>query len=301
MRTQFRSLALAALVSCGLVRSAAPVHAAASLDGVHVINRGGALIQNVQVAPLVSFPAPVGGAKPDSALAAPMVTYAPMHMEFPALKIGAALEEELNIRNMGRATLAYSASITGDSPQDFVVTSISSGTIPPQGRTMMVVRLRPTACGTRRATLLINYNAPDSPAHISLVGNGYGLPAIEIIPGSLDFGRQPVFSAQKFVFTSGSTKTVAIKNVSAEPLTIGITCDGDRGVFCVAGNRRTLTIPANGFFAFSINFDPKECRSYNAILSIGWNSVDSSFTIPLTGRGVPPKNINSGATSGNRG
>ena len=87
--------------------------------------------------------------------------------------------EIITIRNAGTASLTGLTVVSGSS--EFIASQPASGTLAPGTSTTFQIAFKPTAAGTRTATLQITSNdADENPFDISLVGNGVAYPEIAV-------------------------------------------------------------------------------------------------------------------------
>ncbi len=105
------------------------------------------------------------------------------------------------------AITANVASITlnGANPEMFSTDALPSYSIPSLGSVTFGVTYMPTAGGAHAATLGLLSDVGPNPVSVALAGNGTSPPALEVTPGSLDFGSIGVGA-------TSASQDVALKN-----------------------------------------------------------------------------------------
>jgi len=139
------------------------------------------------------------------------------------------------------------------------------------------VTFTPTTAGPVIGNLTLTTNDPASPQTVSLAGTGT---YVELIPGSLNFGSEPVGA-------SGSPQTVTLTNTSSMPLAIsGISVTGlDPVDFAEVNNCGTHVAPGSSC-SVTITFTPAKKGTCTADLSISDNGGGSPQMVGLTGQGT---------------
>jgi Abnormal spindle-like microcephaly-assoc'd, ASPM-SPD-2-Hydin len=208
-------------------------------------------------------------------------------------------EQTVTLTNSGSAPLTLGTlTLSGSNPGDFTAVT-DPGTLalaPGESRTIRV-RFRPTAPGSRSASLAINDNAAGSPQRLTLSGRGT-MPSITFGisrlagPGSMSFGSQPVGSAS-------SPQTITLTNSGTAPLTISrITLDGaDAGDFAIAADSGTGTLAPGATRTITLRFTPTTLGDRAASLTVRDDAAGGQQAVSLTGTGVMPSAANSGAGS----
>jgi hypothetical protein len=190
--------------------------------------------------------------------------------------------------------------IGGANPGDFSQTNDCLSTLPADANCTFDVTFKPTAAGSRTASLAVTDNASGSPQTVSLTGTG--LPpatTINLSPANLAFG-------QVGVGLTSPPQTVTLSNTGTGALSISsITISNTNPpilTFFTQTNTCGSALAAGANCAISVTFSPPEIGSFSGSLLISDNANASPQTVSLTGAGVtPPGNytFSVGATSGN--
>jgi len=138
----------------------------------------------------------------------PQVSLSPASLTFATQLVNTqSPAQTVTLTNTGNATLNISSiGITGD----FLKSSQCGNQLGAGLSCTVQVTFRPKIKGTRTGALSFTDNAPGSPQTVPLTGTGT---VVQVGPGSLDFGNQPVG-------TRSAPKTITLTNVGQQPLTI---------------------------------------------------------------------------------
>jgi len=201
--------------------------------------------------------------------------------------------QTLTIRNSGSAFLSgIAVSIDGTNASDFTVSGPATTSIAAGASASFSVTFKPSAAGTRSATLRIASNDADEASFaIALFGDGVATPEIAVeqpentplADGSALVGFGPLNLG-----ASGIAKTFVIRNSGTAALTgIASSVDGANAAdFTVSGPAAT-SIAAGASATFTVTFKPGAAGSRAATLHIASNDADENpFDIALTGNGV---------------
>jgi hypothetical protein len=103
-----------------------------------------------------------------------MVSVSPTSITFAARTVGTTSgASNVTLRNVGPGGLTISGiTITGTNPGDFSQTSNCGASLARNGSCTIAVRFKPTAIGTRTATLRVDDSDPTSPELVTLTGTG---------------------------------------------------------------------------------------------------------------------------------
>jgi hypothetical protein len=103
-----------------------------------------------------------------------MVSVSPTSITFAARSVGTTSgATNVTIRNVGPGALTISGiAIIGTNPGDFSQTNNCGATLARNGSCTIAVRFKPTARGTRTATLRVDDSDPTSPELVTLTGTG---------------------------------------------------------------------------------------------------------------------------------
>jgi hypothetical protein len=109
-----------------------------------------------------------------TAAPAPVVTLSPTSISFPNTTVGvASAAVAVTLKNTGSATLAIaSISISGKNPADFSQTNACGTSLSAAASCTISVTFKPTASGSRTASLSVADNATGSPQSVALTGSG---------------------------------------------------------------------------------------------------------------------------------
>ena len=143
----------------------------------------------------------------------------------------------------------------------------------------MQVTFRPKIKGTRTGTLSFTDNAPGSPQTVPLTGAGT---VVQVGPGSLDFGNQPVG-------TRSAPQTITLTNLGQQPLTI--TAINLTGTNPADFNRTTTCsfvtpLAPGASCTISVSFRPTATGSRTASVTIKDNGGGSPQQVPVSGTGI---------------
>jgi sugar lactone lactonase YvrE len=184
----------------------------------------------------------------------------------------------------GTSPATFSATtLGGANPGDFVVVSDGCvGAVVASGAKCQVsVAFRPTAPGSRSATLQFNDNATGSPQTITLTGSGATL---DVSPSAIAFDPQTqsiASSAIQVTVTNRGTSPVSILSLSFT--------GQNPGDFSVAGDGCTnVSLNGGGSCTFGVVFTPQGLGSRMATLTITSSASDLMRSVNVTGTGTPP-------------
>jgi hypothetical protein len=104
----------------------------------------------------------------------PQAPVSPTSLTFPKQTVGtSSAAKTVTLKNILLTALTYNKpNFTGANPGDFGETDQSDGSVPPQSTCTISVTFKPTATGTRTATLNVNDSANNTPQTVSLTGTG---------------------------------------------------------------------------------------------------------------------------------
>jgi 6-phosphogluconolactonase (cycloisomerase 2 family) len=169
----------------------------------------------------------------------PAVLLMPGSETFPGTAVGdSSLPKNITLTNSGQATLTFSGagiSLMGTNPGDFMQSNNCGASVAAVASCTITVTFKPTATGTRTATLNIPDNALDSPQQLSLSGSGDAPFAVSAGSGgsttqtvnagqtaqyNLQIMPSAGFSGAVTLGCSGAP-TAAVCTVSTAPLQVG--------------------------------------------------------------------------------
>ena len=203
-------------------------------------------------------------------------------LTFPSTNVGSSsIAQTVTLTNTGNSTLTVtSIALTGANSGDFTYTSTcGSATTQSGGSCSLMVTFKPTATGTRSASITITDNAPGSPQTITLTGTGITTPGASLSVSSLTFANQSVGSpspTQTVTLTDTGSATLIITSVtltnSAFAQTTGTTCGTSLGVGASCN--------------IAINFKPGATGNITGSLMVVDNAPDTPQAVTLTGTGI---------------
>jgi hypothetical protein len=200
----------------------------------------------------------------------------------------------ITITNTGNADLSsISVAISGNNAGDFKTTSdtCSDATVHAGSTCQIAVQLKPSATGSRTASVDITDNAGDSPQHVPLIGNGYDPSSgFSSSPTSLSFGDQKQFTdsaEQKLTITNNGTLDLSISSVGTSGDNgndFVVSTDGCSGVAVKQGQSCVI----------GVRFRPLAVGARSGSVTFTDNAFASPQSITMTGNGI----VGSGPTVG---
>jgi YVTN family beta-propeller protein/parallel beta-helix repeat protein len=219
----------------------------------------------------------------------PHVTVTPKSLVFPARTVlTTSSPQTVTFTNPGPASVAIGgASITGD----FAFTTSCGAVVPAEDGCTFQVTFTPLDVGSRTGTLTINSDAASSPDVISLAGSGLTtpVPAVALIPGTLDFAPQILGSTSAMQFAT-------VSNDGSAPLVFGpITASGDYILaldFVSARGPCVTDLAPGASCEIGVAFHPTAAGLREGAITINTNAPDPVATVRLVGTGLftaPPR------------
>ncbi len=186
----------------------------------------------------------------------------------------------VTLSNTGNATLSItSISLTGTNAADFARTTTCGTTLAAGANCSISLTFRPTATGSRTATLSISDNAPGSPHTVPLTGTGT---AITVSPTSLTFASQTVN-------TTSAGKAVTVTNSGTATVTgVSISFTGTNPSDFAQTNTCGTSIAAARSCTVTVTFRPLAQGTRSATLRISDSDPSSPQQVTLTGTGTSP-------------
>ena len=209
------------------------------------------------------------------------VTVSPTSLTFTSQAVGTtSAARTVTLTNSGTTTLtAVSVSITGTNLGDYAQTNTCGTSVAAGQNCTISVTFRPTAPGTRTASLGIADSDPTSPQVVTLTGTGTG-PAAQLTPTSLAFAVQ-------VINTTSSSRAVMLSNTGNASMSItSIAFTGTNAADFARTTTCGATLGAGASCTISVTFRPTATGSRTANLSVSDNAPGSPHTIPLTGTGT---------------
>ena len=169
-----------------------------------------------------------------------------------------------------------SISFTGTNAADFARTTTCGATLAAGASCNISVTFRPTATGSRTASLSVTDSAPGSPHTVPLTGTGT---AVTVSPTSLTYTTQTVG-------TTSAAKTVTVTNSGTTALTgVGISFTGTNATDFAQTNTCGTSVAAGSSCTISVTFKPLAAGIRTATLRIADSDPTSPQQVTLTGIG----------------
>jgi Beta-propeller repeat/Abnormal spindle-like microcephaly-assoc'd, ASPM-SPD-2-Hydin len=188
---------------------------------------------------------------------APSASLSAASLTFSAQNVGTTSASQTEtVTNTGSANLILStATLAGTNAGDFAKSAdtCTGATVTPNSTCSVSVTFKPSAAGTRSASLSFADNATDSPQVVTLSGTGTvpAAPAVTFNPTSVAFGNQPVNT------TSSPSQVVVLTNSGTASLTgIAIYFTGANPTVFGQANNCSTTLAAGASCNISVTFTP---------------------------------------------
>jgi hypothetical protein len=222
---------------------------------------------------------------------APAVTFSPVGLSFGNQNVASAgTAQTVTLSNKGTAALQISGiTLTGASPGDFSQTNNCAPSMPVNTSCTISVVFKPTAAGTRTASVSVADNVAGSPQTVPVSGTGVAVPTAPkatLSATSLAFGSLAAGST--------ATKTVTLQNTGTAALTgIAITVAGANASELAQTSNCGPSLAVSATCTISVVFKPTSVASKTATLSIADNVVASAQspspqTVALSGTATAP-------------
>jgi hypothetical protein len=202
---------------------------------------------------------------------------------------GSGVIQSITIRNTGSGLLNLgSVTAVGSHHQDFSFSQLPP-TLGPRTSVALNITFKPSASGTRSASIRIANNDPDeSPFEIAMAGTG--IPGPEIAVGTINTpdlrsGQAEVAYAAVKLASGGAMQSFTIRNQGSADLTglLPVVIGTNASDFIVT-QRPPSTITPGDMATFEVTFNPASQGSKAAVLRIASNDSDENpFVIDLTG------------------
>ena len=234
---------------------------------------------------LAVFSAPCGrGATEGSwGFRALVASLSPTSLSFGKQSVGTpGAARTITLSNTGKGALTItSLVIKGTNASNFTQTDNCGSSVAAGASCTISVTFKPSASGSRTASVSITDNAIGSPQAVSLSGTGTA-PEDGLSPTSLSFGKQSVG-------TSSAAQTATLSNsgngaMSISSLAITGTNAGDFAQSNTCGS----SVVAGGSCTISVTFTPSASGSRTASVSITDSASGSPQAVSLSGTGAVP-------------
>jgi hypothetical protein len=214
---------------------------------------------------------------------APAVSLSPTSLAFGNQTVGTtSTARAVTLTNTGSATLTItSIALTGTNSGDFAQTNTCGTSVGAGAKCTISVTFKPTAAGSRTASVSTTDNATGSPHTISLAGTGVAAAAaVSLSPTSLAFGNQTVG-------TTSTARAVTLTNTGSVTLTItSIALTGTNSGDFAQTNTCGTSVGAGAKCTITVTFKPTSTGSRTASVSITDSATGSPHKVSLTGSGV---------------
>lgn len=221
----------------------------------------------------------------------PQIAIEPLFLDFGDVAVGSQVRGLVTVRNPGEGPLRVEMPAKGDFAPE-----VSELLLEPGAEGRVEFSFRPSRVGRQEAQLDFRSNAVNYGLYVQASGTGIdgaGQPAIQVTPGSLDFGEVRVGTTAR--------KRLEVRNVGSDPLDIvNLAFPSEE----FRGSSRSRRIPVGGHLSFPITFSPKSAGERFAPLVIYSNDPEAGvLTVALVGAGslTAPPGTDEDATPGSSG
>src|SRR5438876_131689 len=214
----------------------------------------------------------------------PAVSLSPTALSFGNQTVGTSAAKSITLSNTGTAALSISGyAITGTNGGDFTKTTNCLASLGAGASCIISVTFKPTATGTRSASLAVTDNASGSPQRVGLSGSGVSSsttgPVVSLSPTSLAFGNQTVGTSAAKSITLSNTGTAAL-SISGYAITGTNSGDFTKTTNCLA------SLGAGASCIISVTFKPTATGTRTASVAVTDNATGSPQAAALSGSGV---------------
>lgn len=230
----------------------------------------------------------------------PQVSVTPASVSWSKVAIGqAGVPKSATLSNSGSGTLAIqNVSVQGANPGDFSIYKNTCGTsLPASGSCTVTVLFKPTASGTRTATLNFSDSSDNSPQNIVLSGlgvdsGGSTSATASVSPASISWAKVSVGNA-------GGPKTATITNTGDSTInfsSIAIT-GTDASDFAIYENACSTNLAPSANCVVTVLFKPTTAGTRTASLAFTDNASGSPQEVALSGLGVAAGSVTAAPSS----
>jgi hypothetical protein len=205
-----------------------------------------------------------------------LLSASPSSISFGSVFVGNSTSQSVTLTNTGNTNVTVS-SVTATGA-GFSVSGISLPlTLTPGQTSTFSVQFLPAAAGAVTGSVSVVSNATNSPATVTLSGDGQaGAPAIAVNPSSLNFGS--------VIVNSSNSQIIQISNTGNQPLTVTAAAVSGAG-FSITGLTLPLTIDPGQSATFQAVFTPASAASFTGSITITSDAPTSPSTVALSGTG----------------
>ena len=205
--------------------------------------------------------------------------FAPASVGFGSVATGVTSTAKIvTLTNVGTTTLTITAiAITGTNASDFAQTHTCGASLAAGASCTFSVTFKPSATGTRSASLSVTDNAVGSPQLVSLSGVGT---TAKLAPASLSFGSVKVG-------TTSAAKSITLTNIGTTALTItAIAITGTNSGDFLQTHTCGASLAAGASCTISVQFKPTATGARSAAVSVTDNGAGSPQKVTLSGTGT---------------
>jgi uncharacterized protein (TIGR03382 family) len=223
--------------------------------------------------------------------AAPAAAVNPASLSFAATTIGqSASPLATTLSNTGNATLTVGTlSLAGAAAGDYTIsggTCANGTTLAASASCTVQIGFKPTAAGTRGASLVIAHNATGGSSTVSLSGTGNAAPqaTVALSANAIDFGAL-------VASTPSPARSITVNNTGNAALTFSsITVGGaNAGVFTLGGTCSTATpVPAGGSCTVTVSANASGSGTFSGNLALASNASNGAVSVALSGTVAAP-------------
>jgi two-component sensor histidine kinase len=219
---------------------------------------------------------------------AALVSLSPTSLAFGSQAVGkTSTAHTVTLSNTGNAALSStSLALTGTNASDFAQTNTCGSSVAAGAHCTISVTFKPSASGSRTASVSITDNASGSPQTVSLSGTGtltaaaVAAAVASLSPTSLGFGSQPIG-------TPSTAQTLTLSNTGNAALSItSLALTGTNASDFAQTNTCGSSVAAGSNCTISVTFKPSGSGSRTASVSITDNASGSPQTVSLSGTGT---------------
>ena len=212
---------------------------------------------------------------------APAVTLTPASLAFASQVVGSTSTSQTStLKNTGTASLTItSVGLTGANPGDFTQANDCPASLAANATCTITVAFRPTATGSRSASVAITDNAVGSPHNVTLTGTGTAS-SVTLTPASLAFGSLAIGS-------TSAPQTSTLQNTGTAPLTVsGIALTGTNPGDFTQANDCPASLAVSATCTITVSFKPTATGSRSANVSVTDSAPGSPHAVALSGTGT---------------
>ena len=216
-------------------------------------------------------------------LGTPAAVISSTDINFGSLTVGTLSgPQSIILTNSGNATLTISSiKLSGRNPGDFIQTSTCGKSLAAGVNCSIQVIFKPSATGSRTATLTITDNAKTIQQKVSFSGTGAAAAcAANLSTSSLAFASQPVSIA-------AAPQSVTISNNGNAALSVtSVSVSGTNASDFTQTNSCGSSVAAGSSCTISVTFTPAAAGTRSATLSIADSATGSPQSVSLFGTGA---------------